>query len=139
MTMAKPIDKANNWNTWQSVNWKVVEKQVFRLQKRIYRASQNGNVKLVHSLQRLLIKSYCGLNFNSEDLLEIDHIIPKSKGGKDIYNNLQVLHRHCHDDKTAKDDSLNRTHDKGFIREERNEAKVSRSVLKTSQVREDLA
>ncbi|MGI0483632.1 group II intron reverse transcriptase/maturase, partial [Geminocystis sp. CENA526] len=62
--------------------------------------------------------NHCGLNFKSEDLLEIDHIIPKSKGGKDVYNNLQVLHRHCHDDKTAKDGSLNRTHDKGFIREE---------------------
>ncbi|MGI0483150.1 group II intron reverse transcriptase/maturase [Geminocystis sp. CENA526] len=62
--------------------------------------------------------NHCGLNFKSDDLLEIDHIIPKSKGGKDVYNNLQVLHRHCHDDKTAKDGSLNRTHDKGFIREE---------------------
>jgi RNA-directed DNA polymerase len=62
--------------------------------------------------------NHCGLNFNSEDLLEIDHIIPKSKGGKDMYNNLQILHRHCHDDKTAKDGSLNRTHDKGFIGEE---------------------
>jgi RNA-directed DNA polymerase len=60
MTTAKPIDKVNNWNTWQSVNWKAVEKQVVRLQKRIYRASQNGNVKLVHSLQRLLVKSYYG-------------------------------------------------------------------------------
>jgi RNA-directed DNA polymerase len=60
MTTAKPIDKLNNWNTWQSIKWKIVEKQVFRLQKRIYRASQNGNVKLVHSLQRLLVKSYYG-------------------------------------------------------------------------------
>ncbi|WP_017295365.1 group II intron reverse transcriptase/maturase [Geminocystis herdmanii] len=83
--------------------------------------------------------NHCGLNFKNEDLLEIDHIIPKSKGGKDMYNNLQILHRHCHDDKTARDGSLNRTHDKGFIGEERNEAKVSRSVLKTSQNREVLA
>jgi RNA-directed DNA polymerase len=37
-----------------------VEKSVFRLQKRIYKASQNGNVVLVHNLQRLLIKSYYG-------------------------------------------------------------------------------
>lgn len=60
MTTYKTIDKLNNGNTWQSINWKVVEKQIFRLQKRIYRASQSGNVKLVHSLQRLLIKSYYG-------------------------------------------------------------------------------
>ncbi|WP_342597263.1 group II intron reverse transcriptase/maturase [Cyanobacterium aponinum UTEX 3222] len=75
---------------------------------------------------------YCGLNFKDGDMLEIDHIIPKSKGGKDIYKNLQLLHKHCHNDKTSKDGSLNCTHDKGFIEEERNEVKVSRSVLKTS-------
>jgi RNA-directed DNA polymerase len=54
------IDRVNNWTTWNSINWKTVEKGVFRLQKRIYRASQNGNVVLVQSLQRLLIKSYYG-------------------------------------------------------------------------------
>ncbi|WP_017294277.1 group II intron reverse transcriptase/maturase [Geminocystis herdmanii] len=46
---------------------------------------------------------HCGLNFKYEDLLEIDHIIPKSQGGKDVYKNLQVLHRHCHDEKTKED------------------------------------
>ncbi len=44
--------------------------------------------------------NHCGLNFNSNDLIEIDHLIPKSKGGKDLYINLQALHRHCHDIKT---------------------------------------
>jgi 5-methylcytosine-specific restriction endonuclease McrA len=34
------------------------------------------------------------------------------------YNNLQVLHRHCHDDKTVRDASLNGTHDKEVIGEE---------------------
>ncbi len=34
---------------------------------------------------------------------EIDHRIPRSKGGKDSYENLQLLHKHCHDGKTAKD------------------------------------
>lgn len=48
----------------------------------------------------------CELIFREEDVLEIDHIIPKSKGGKDSYNNWQLLHRHCHDKKTARDGSL---------------------------------
>ena len=60
MATRNSIDKLNNWNTWSSINWKIVEKQVFRLQKRIYRASQREDVKLVHSLQRLLVKSYYG-------------------------------------------------------------------------------
>ena len=34
------------------------ERQVFKLQKRIYRASRRGDVKTVHRLQRLLMKSW---------------------------------------------------------------------------------
>jgi RNA-directed DNA polymerase len=45
----------------------------------------------------------CGLIFRDEDRLEVDHIIPKSQKGKNSYNNLQLLHRHCHDTKTAED------------------------------------
>jgi RNA-directed DNA polymerase len=76
--------------------------------------------------------NHCGLSLRDGDVLEIDHVIPKSKGGKDNYNNLQVLHRHCHDEKTARDGSLNRTHDKGLIEEELCERKLSCTVLKTS-------
>ncbi|MBG1262979.1 group II intron reverse transcriptase/maturase [Nostoc commune] len=49
--------------------------------------------------------THCGLFFREDDVLEVDHKIPKSKGGKDIYDNLQLLHRHCHDTKTANDGS----------------------------------
>ena len=45
----------------------------------------------------------CGLTFRNEDVMEIDHIIPRAIGGKDEYKNLQLLHRHCHDEKTAID------------------------------------
>jgi RNA-directed DNA polymerase len=48
--------------------------------------------------------SHCNNYFKDEDSIEVDHIIPKSKGGKDKYNNLQLLHRHCHDTKTVSDD-----------------------------------
>ncbi|MDZ8264303.1 group II intron maturase-specific domain-containing protein [Nostoc sp. ChiQUE01b] len=47
--------------------------------------------------------THCGLFFHHEDLMEIDHKIPRSKGGKDSYDNLQLLHGHCHDAKTAAD------------------------------------
>ncbi|MHC5744917.1 MAG: HNH endonuclease [Nostoc sp.] len=32
-----------------------------------------------------------------------DHKIPRALSGKDEYKNLQLLHRHCHDEKTAFD------------------------------------
>jgi RNA-directed DNA polymerase len=47
--------------------------------------------------------NWCTLHFNSEDQLEIDHILPSSKGGKNGLDNLQLLHRHCHHQKTAVD------------------------------------
>ncbi|MGK7895560.1 MAG: reverse transcriptase N-terminal domain-containing protein [Xenococcus sp. (in: cyanobacteria)] len=45
---------------------------------------------------------WCGLNFQNGDLIEKDHKIPKALGGKNK-NNLQLLHRHCHDIKTKYD------------------------------------
>src|SRR5712691_524797 len=43
---------------WNTISWKKVERVVFKLQKRIYRAQCCGDVKLVRSLQRLLMKSW---------------------------------------------------------------------------------
>jgi len=43
---------------WNDLPWKAIEKQVFKLQKRIYRASLRGDRKTVHRLQRLLMKSW---------------------------------------------------------------------------------
>ena len=45
--------------------------------------------------------AFCGLYLKPEDKLEVDHLIPQSKGGKDGYNNLQLLHAHCHHKKSA--------------------------------------
>ncbi len=47
--------------------------------------------------------THCGLFFKDGDRLETDHKTPKSQGGRDSYENLQLLHRHCHDTKTAQD------------------------------------
>lgn len=46
---------------------------------------------------------WCGEHFMDGDILEVDHIIPRSAGGKDRYDNLQLLHAHCHDQKTNND------------------------------------
>ncbi|NJO98326.1 MAG: HNH endonuclease [Pleurocapsa sp. CRU_1_2] len=47
--------------------------------------------------------SLCNLFFKQGDLLEIDHIRPRSQGGDYSISNQQLLHRHCHDLKTAQD------------------------------------
>ncbi|NET56381.1 MAG: HNH endonuclease [Symploca sp. SIO2E6] len=48
----------------------------------------------------------CKQLFMPEDLMEVDHIIPTSMGGKDWYNNLQLLHKHRHHFKTARDGTI---------------------------------
>lgn len=49
------------------------------------------------------ICSYCGLHFRNGDVWEKDHIIPRAAGGDNGYKNLQLLHLHCHDQKTKQD------------------------------------
>jgi RNA-directed DNA polymerase len=43
---------------WKSLPWKSIQQNVFRLQKRIYQAAGQGDVKRVHDLQRLLLRSW---------------------------------------------------------------------------------
>ncbi len=82
----------------------------------IYWSSRMGKHPEMPAQKASLLKkqkgccAYCGLRFRDGDLLETDHIIPTSKGGKNIKDNKQLLHRHCHDLKTAKDKTG--THDK---------------------------
>jgi len=40
---------------WKDLDWRAIERQTFKLQKRIYRASSRGDVRAVHKLQRLLM------------------------------------------------------------------------------------
>lgn len=50
--------------------------------------------------------SYCGLPFTVTDLVEEDHQQPRIRGGGNELANCQLLHRHCHDQKTAGDGSM---------------------------------
>lgn len=43
---------------WSGINWKKVEKSVYKLQKLIYRASSRGEISKMRKYQRLLTKSY---------------------------------------------------------------------------------
>ena len=43
---------------WNQIPWRKLEKEVFKLQKRIYQASQRGDVKAIRRLQKLLMNSW---------------------------------------------------------------------------------
>src|SRR5262249_8990651 len=51
-TVTEPID------AWHDIPWKRLERDVYRLQKRIYQASLRGDTRTVQHLQRLLMKSW---------------------------------------------------------------------------------
>ena len=82
----------------------------------IYWSSRMGKNPLMPKRKAKLLKTqkakcnWCSLTFRYGDVMEEDHIIPTSKGGKDGYKNLQLLHRHCHDEKTT----IDGTYDKPF-------------------------
>ncbi|MBC6478309.1 MAG: group II intron reverse transcriptase/maturase [Hormoscilla sp. GM7CHS1pb] len=104
------------------------------------RKSPDVSTRIIKLLKRQDGKCrLCGLTFKDGDKWEVDHILPTSRGGKDWYANLQLLHDYCHDYKSARDGSKGRIHDKDDETEEPDEVKVSRPVLKTSRSGDGLA
>jgi len=77
----------------------------------VYWSTRMGNnPEMPTRVSKLLKKqkgkcTQCEMFFREDDVMEVDQIIPKSKGGKDEYKNFQLLHRHCHDTKTVSDGS----------------------------------
>ena len=64
--------------------------------------------ELKNSVTKLLKKqdgkcNWCNLPFSEGDIIETDHITPRGAGGNSKKDNLQLLHRHCHDIKTKSD------------------------------------
>jgi RNA-directed DNA polymerase len=71
----------------------------------------------------------CGLYFTDGDKMEVDHILPKKDGGRDARDNWQLLHRHCHDMKTARETGCQGTYDTRHAAEEPDERKRSCPVV----------
>ncbi len=73
----------------------------------VYWANRLGKHPEIPTRDALLLKhqqgkcNWCGLLFVMGEDWELDHVTPRRLGGKDVYANLQLLHQHCHDQKTA--------------------------------------
>ncbi|MBD2547904.1 group II intron reverse transcriptase/maturase [Planktothricoides raciborskii] len=91
-TLVKP-DKSPYDGDW--VYWSTRRGQDIEVPTRVAKLLKKQKGKCPH----------CGQYFTSNDLLEVDHITPRSQGGKDEYKNLQLLHAHCHDLKSRYDRS----------------------------------
>jgi RNA-directed DNA polymerase len=110
----------------------------------IYWAQRVKNHPMTHNTLGKLLKSdkgrcrYCGLYFKDGDLIEVDHILPLSLGGRETFANLQALHRHCHDQRHAELRAKG-IHDKDHMVEEPCAEKSASTVLKTSKRGDSLA
>jgi RNA-directed DNA polymerase len=70
----RQLDPASE--AWSKLPWRKLEKYCFRIQKRIYRASQRGNIRAVHKLQKLLMKS------EAARLLAVRRVTQENQGKK---------------------------------------------------------
>jgi retron-type reverse transcriptase len=52
MTQVKTSDD------WQQINWRKLKRNLFRLQKRIFKAVRDGDTAKAKRLQKLVMKSY---------------------------------------------------------------------------------
>ncbi len=75
----------------------------------IYWAKRKGtHPELKDSTAKMLKKqegkcNWCKLPFQEGDVIEDDHITAKKAGGDNTLKNRQLLHKHCHDEKTRED------------------------------------
>src|SRR4028119_1220740 len=75
--MYKPnSDSQKNTEGWKAINWRTVERYVFKLQKRIYAASRRGDVKRVRKLQKTLMRSW------SNKVLSVRRVTQDNTGKK---------------------------------------------------------
>jgi RNA-directed DNA polymerase len=57
-SVARSIRRRRQLEDWKAVPWRHIQRDVFRLQQRIYQAERRGEYKQVHNLQRLLLRSW---------------------------------------------------------------------------------
>jgi RNA-directed DNA polymerase len=69
-----PLEIASE--TWNKKPWRKLAQHVYRIQKRIYRASQRGDVRTVQKLEKLLMKS------NAARLLAVRRVTQDNQGKK---------------------------------------------------------
>jgi RNA-directed DNA polymerase len=73
---SSPKETEEKNGTWRELPWRMLEKHVYRMQKRIYRANQRGNTRQVEKLQKLLLKS------EAARLLAVRRVTQDNRGKK---------------------------------------------------------
>ena len=69
-------DSKLNTEVWENIDWRKVERYVFKLQKQIFKASRQGNKRKVRKLQKTLMRSW------SNRLLAVRRVTQDNRGKK---------------------------------------------------------
>lgn len=67
-------NEAKKLTRWNEVDWREVNRRVRNLRQRIFRAAQEKDLKKVHSLQKLMLRSY------SNTLLSVRRVTQENRG-----------------------------------------------------------
>lgn len=76
MQSQKVVNVTQRTTDWNSVNWKNAYRVVRRLRQRIFKATKDGSLKKVRSLQKLLLRSYSNI------LLSVRRVTQLNTGSK---------------------------------------------------------
>ncbi len=74
MQTARNVNVTKKTTDWNNVNWRKANRVVRNLRRRIFKATQDGNYRLVRSLQRLMMRSYSNI------LLSVRKVTQKNRG-----------------------------------------------------------
>lgn len=66
-------------NSWNDIHWQAIEKRIFHLQLRIFKASMNQEWEKMYKLQKLLISS------KFAKYLSVRRVTQDNEGKKDLW------------------------------------------------------
>ena len=72
--LVKPETSALDDFDWLHFDWKLAERKVYKLQKRIYEASKGGDIRKVRKLQKTLLRSW------SNKMLSVRRVTQDNRG-----------------------------------------------------------
>ena len=73
MQTTRNVNVTKRTTNWQGVNWRKANRVVRNLRRRIFKAAQSGNHRLVRSLQKLMMRSYSNILISVRKVTQINH------------------------------------------------------------------
>src|SRR5581483_5005656 len=71
--MQTPANGPERATDWQCVDWRKAHRLVRNLRQRIFRASQAGDLKRAHALQKLMLRSYANTLLSVRQVTQVNH------------------------------------------------------------------